>query len=622
MHLVSISIYKFCVRSACQEEKACAEVEKKGREEVLAAKVSLENEISALKSEISILQQKKGGSNAQSVEEVKLLDIRVTENEREIKRLKGEVEKEKIRAESEKKNAEVEKKRAAEAWKCVEAEKGKAEEERRRANIEGKKAEEYKLQLEALRKEAVDAKSKLVLESSKLGDMTQKLESEKQKVSKEKKRANNEGKKAEEYRIQLEALRKEADDAKLMSVSEASKSEAVSKKLEAEKQMVCKERQRANIEGKKAEEYRLQLEALRREADDAKSMLGSEASKSEALRKKLEAEKQMLSKEREHAHLEMAKAEDQRKLAEASRKQAEEEKCHAERLSQQLEEAGQRIVELQKEINDLVSGHSVETHGCKPDTDAGFLKMKNGSKVNTLQKVGEEPNLGLEIMKFEEASRRCGVDKEKSVGGKELSDLEMIKPQEHRKVVQGKCLAADHLSQQLEEARRRIDELQKQIHDLHSSRKSFDASAIQVDKYFNVDSGKAKLLKKQLKFEKMQVKHAKQVAKLEKDRNIILHQELGRLKVDFAQFLHRLDTVDQCFSSNTEGTDNLGNMKVSYSIIAFLNLFSEFFSTVASFVLYGYGIYSGKVAYLFWLCRLIFMTKIYLKAAALQYEHF
>lgn len=574
MHLVSISIYKFCVCSACQEEKARAEVEKKGREEVLAAKVSLENEISALKSEISILQWKKGGSNAQSVEEVKLLDIRVTENEREIKRLKGEVEKEKIRAESEKQNAEVEKKRAAEAWKCVVAEKGKAEEERRRANIEGKKAEEYKLQLEALRKEAVDAKSKLVLESSKLGDMTKKLESEKQKVRKEKKRANNEGKKAEEYRIQLEALRKEADDAKLMLVSEASKSEAVSKKLEAEKQMVCKERQRANIEGKKAEEYRLQLEALRREADDAKSMLISEASKSEALRKKLEAEKQMLSKEREHAHLEMAKAEDQRKLAEASRKQAEEEKCHAERLSQQLEEAGQRIVELQKEINDLVSGHSVETNGCKPDTDAGFLKMKNGSKVNTLQKVGEEPNLGLEIMKFEEASRRCGVDKEKSVGGKELSDLEMIKPQEHRKVVQGKCLAADHLSQQLEEARGRIDELQKQIHDLHSSRKSFDASAIQVDKY--VDSGKAKLLKKQLKFEKMQVKHAKQVAKLEKDRNIILHQELGRLKVDFAQFLHRLDTVDQCFSSNTEGTDNLGNVKVSYSIIAFLNLFSEF----------------------------------------------
>lgn len=577
MHLVSISIYKFCVCSACQEEKARAEVEKKGREEVSAAKVSLENEISALKSEISILQRKKGGSNAQSIEEVKLLDIRVTENEREIKRLKGEVEKEKIRAESEKKNAEVEKKRAAEAWKCVEAEKGKAEEERRRANIEGKKAEEYKLQLEALRKEAVEEerrRAKLVLESSKLGDMTKKLESEKQKVSKEKKRANNEGKKAEEYRIQLEALRKEADDAKLMLVSEASKSEAVSKKLEAEKQMVCKERQRANIEGKKAEEYRLQLEALRREADDAKSMLGSEASKSEALRKKLEAEKQMLSKEREHAHLEMAKAEDQRKLAEASRKQAEEEKCHAERLSQQLEEAGQRIVELQKEINDLVSGHSVETHGCKPDTDAGFLKMKNGSKVNTLQKVGEEPNLSLEIMKFEEASRRCGVDKEKSVGGKELSDLEMIKPQEHRKVVQGKCLAADHLSQQLEEARGRIDELQKQIHDLHSSRKSFDVSAIQVDKY--VDSGKAKLLKKQLKFEKMQVKHAKQVAKLEKDRNIILHQELGRLKLDFAQFLHRLDTVDQCFSSNTEGTDNLGNVKVSYSIIAFLNLFSEF----------------------------------------------
>ncbi|KAJ0018587.1 hypothetical protein Pint_11304 [Pistacia integerrima] len=345
-------------KKACEEEQARAEVEKEGREKELAARVSLENEISALKSEIFILQQK-GRSHAEDKsEDVKLLQVCVSDGEKEINRLKELLEKEKVRADSEKKNAEAEKKRAVEAWKYVKAEKGKADEERKLANTEGKKGNEYRLQLEAMGKEVDDAKSKLHSVTLKLAEGNKKLEAEKQKVTKERKRADAERNKAEE----------------------------------------------------------------------------------------------------------------QRKLSEGNWNQAEAEKCRAESLCRQLEET------------------------------------------------------------------RLRVEKEK-------------------------C-CSDKLSQQLEEARGRIDELQKQIYDLQSSRKRVKASAISPEKHLNADSGKMKLLKKQLKFKKMQVKHAKQVAKLEKRHNVLLREVVGHLKLDLVQFSNRLDLVDKCFSLKAEGIDNPRKEKV------------------------------------------------------------
>ncbi|KAJ4702918.1 putative Maternal effect embryo arrest 22 [Melia azedarach] len=446
------------LKKACEEERSRAQVEQDRREKESAARVLLENEISALKSEISMLQQK-SGSDARSIREQELLEIRIGEGEKKIERLKEVLEKEKARADLEKKNAQVEKKNAAEAWKCVEAEKGKANEERRHANIEAKKAEKCRLQLETLRKEADGAKSKLI----------------------------------------------------------------------------------------------------------------SEASKSEEIRKSFEAEKQKVNKERKRADSEMAKVEEQRKLAEASRKQAEEEKCRSEIFSQQLEEARQRIGELQKEIQDLMSRYSGKTRVGNPDKsrDAVFSKMNNGCRLDRLERVGGDLNLGLEIVKFNETSKGVEVGKEKAISEKKLSNSEIVKSQGHRKLADlnrkktmEDSFSADQQSLQFEEARGRIDELQNHIHYLRSSRKASEASAVPPDQYLVRDSEKVKLLKKQLKFEKMQGKHAKKVAKWEKNRNSILRQELRRLKLDFVQFLHRLDVVDKCFSPNAEGIDNLGREKV------------------------------------------------------------
>jgi predicted RNase H-like nuclease (RuvC/YqgF family) len=70
-----------------------------------------------------------------------------------------------------------------------------------------------------------------------------------------------------------------------------------------------------------------------------------------------------------------------------------------------------------------------------------------------------------------------------------------------------KC-RADQLSQQLEEDKRTIAELQKKIHELQSFRKSVEGSAVSHHRVIHSEDSNVKLLKKQLKLEKLQVKHA------------------------------------------------------------------------------------------------------------------
>ncbi|KAL5763620.1 hypothetical protein ACOSQ2_016214 [Xanthoceras sorbifolium] len=322
----------------------------------------------------------------------------------------------------------------------------------------------------------------------------------------------------------LEEEKQRADSEKKNAVEEKKRAVESWKYVKAEKGKADEERKIADSERKKAEEYRLQLEALSKEADDAKSKLVSGTLKLEEGKKKLEAVKQQVTRERKRADSEMAKAGEQRRLAGANRKQAEEEKCRAENLSRQLEEMRGRNKELEKKMHELVrSKYSSETLGGKPN------KITNAKvKQNT---ISEKKLAEIETDKLHEY--------------KKLADLSQKKAMKEK-------FRADQLSQQLEETIGRISELQKRIHDLSSSSKLVEASVVSPDKYSNTESLKVKDLKKQLKFQKKRVRHAKEVAKLEKSRNSILQQELGRLKLDFVQFVHRLDVLDKCFSPDTE----------------------------------------------------------------------
>ncbi|XP_065632306.1 stress response protein NST1-like [Quercus suber] len=372
------------LRKAYEEEQARADNEKEGRLKESMARVSSENEISTLKSEISSLQQKTSTNALDRNEEVKILKVRVSEGEKEINRLKELLGKEKRRADAERKNAEGEKKKAAEELKSIKAEKSKADEQR----------------------------------------------------------------------------------------------------------------SFAKIEGAKTEQYRLQLEMLKKKADEAKSKLAFETLKFEQANKKFEAEKQKAIKERKHVESEMAKVEEQRKLAEANGKKALQEKCRAENLSRQLEKNRQSVEELQKEILEFVSSRNLAPGGQVDNkSNPEYEKMKDRLQFKISNVKVEEPKLVLEL--FKESKKRFEIEKQKAIGEKIRADLDIAKVEEQAKLVEvnwkrameEKC-RADQLTQQLQEDKRTIEELQKKIHELLSSRKLVDGSVVPPHRVINSEKGK------------------------------------------------------------------------------------------------------------------------------------
>ncbi|XP_057952401.1 uncharacterized protein LOC131146676 isoform X2 [Malania oleifera] len=558
------------LRKAYEEVRAQADIVREEKVKESDVRVTLENEVFSLKSEVSLLQQK-GCLGAQGLhEEIKLLQERVSEAETEINRLNDLLEKEKLRA-------VTEKNKAAEAWGIVKAEKSRADEaEKRFADIEGRKAEEYRIQLETARKEADQAKSKMILETVKTqeeninrlkellekeklkADMEKKkaaaetnraaeawkiVKAEKSRADEERRRANIEGKNAEKHRIHLEAIKKEADEARSKLVLEA-----------------VEERKRADIEGKKAEEYRIQLETVKKEDAEARSKLDLVMANFEEANKMLKVEKQKAMKLKEHEDSERLKTKELKKLAEANRKNAMAERSRADCLSQQLKEDKLLIEELRKEKHQLIS--SLELAETAPD----------GFGPETMSRESDGRQLVLEFLKQEDTNKMTEVVKEKAYTVKKCAGLEIVELEEQRKLVEvyrkmamEEKHCADQLSQQLEADRCTIEKLKKEKHELESSKSFTRRPAMKAE------SERMKLLKKQLKFEKMQVKHAIKMAKLEKGRSSMLHQEVCRLKQEFVQFSHRLDVLDSCSSCCTEGIDDIAKTS-SFSYMQILDM--------------------------------------------------
>ncbi|OMO83102.1 hypothetical protein CCACVL1_11556, partial [Corchorus capsularis] len=548
------------LKKAYEEEKVRAKSEKEGRENESALRVSLENELSALKFEISNLKQNGVSDTEDKTEEIKLLKASVSDREKEISWLKELVEKEKNKAELEKKNAAAEKKEAAEASKHAEIEKGKACEERRLAEIERKKAEDYRIQLEALRKEFNKAKSKLVSEKSQFDEATKQLQEEKKKAVELRQRADLEMAKAEEQRKIAEETKKKADEERKCADMEMANAKKLRKIAEETKKKAVEERKRADSQMAKAEEQLKLAEETKKKAVEEIKRADSQMAKAEEQLKLAEETKKKAVEEGKRAELEMGKVEEQRKISEAAKKEADEEKLHAKNLLEQLEEARQRNEELEKKLQELSGTRNLrEGFYDKPDKirSAEAAKTKKTSQVDVLKE---------DAYKSKEVSNdpQSEVEKGKAICERNRVDSEMRKAEKKRKFVEVDAKKAmeekcrdDHLLQQLEDARLKIDELQKQIHQLSSSRKTVDALVVSSDKGIGAEVAKVKLLKEQLKFEKKRVKHAKDVAKLERVRSNLLQQEVGHMKLELVQFMNRLDALDKCFSAPAEGIDDM-----------------------------------------------------------------
>ncbi|MBA0745303.1 hypothetical protein Gogos_007881, partial [Gossypium gossypioides] len=614
------------LKKAYEDEQARAEVEKEGKKKELALRGSLENELSALKSEISNLQQKGDSDVEHKFEEIKLLEASLSDREKEISWLKELVEKEK-------KRADLEKKKAAEAEKHADIVKSKAGEERRLADMERKKAEDYRTQLEALREEVSEAKSKLVFEKSKFDEATKQLQEETRKAVEERKGADSEMAKAKEQRKFVKKSKKAVEDRKCADL-EMAKAQEERKVAEEMKKEVVEERKCADLEIAKAQEQRKTAEELKKKVVEERNCADLEIAKAQEKRKTAEELKKKAFEERKHAALEMAKAQEQRKIAEESKKKAVEERKHvalemakAQEQKKIAEEIKKKAVEerkhadlrmaeaeAQRKIAEETKKKAVEARKCadfeiakaeatrKKAVEENLLadnmtkQLEEARRNEDLAKklrgsrdLGEDPfdqadrNIGaaaakiqktaemgvlnveddkyravFESLQFEEA------EKEKAIIEKKAADSKMRKAQNKRKLVEVNTKKAkegkhcgDHMLKQLEDARLKINELQKQMHELSSARNLVDKLVVSSAKGISAEV-EVKLLKKQLKFQKKRVKHAIDVARLEKGRSNLLQQELGCTKLELIQFLNRLDALDKCFSTPSEGIDEMG----------------------------------------------------------------
>ncbi|MBA0663287.1 hypothetical protein Goklo_003408 [Gossypium klotzschianum] len=514
------------LKKAYEEEQALTKVEKEGREKELALRVSLENELSVLKSEISNLKKKGVSDIEEKIEEIKHLKARVSDMNKEISWLKELVEKEK-------KRADLEKRKAAEASTYAATERGKAGEEHRLK------------QLETLRKDVSEAKSKLDSEKSKIDEETKKLQEEKKKAVEERKFVDLEMAKASELRKIAEETKKKAVDERKCADLEMAKAEKQRKIAKETKKKAVEERKCADLVMAEAVKQRKIAEESMKKAVEVRKQADIEMAKAEEQRKIAEENKKAV---------EGAKVEEQRKVVEATKKKAVKEKLHNNNLTKQLEQARRRNEELHKNLHELSGSRNMEEAPFdQPDRNTIAAKTEKTAQFKVLKEDADKSRAVSGSLQVED------IGKEKTISERKKADSNTRKAEKKRKLVEVNTKTmkrehrGDHLSKLLEDSKLKINELQKQIHELSSNEKKIGELFVSSNNGISAEVAEVKLLKKQLKFEKERVKHAKDVGRLEKCRSNLLQQELGCMKLKLIQLLDRLDAVDNCFLAPAEG---------------------------------------------------------------------
>ncbi|KAD3642074.1 hypothetical protein E3N88_31298 [Mikania micrantha] len=340
------------LKKAYEEEKLRTEHERKEKEKESAARVSLETEISSLKSEILSLSQKGGLGSGDVNEEIILLKGRVSDKEKEINCLQEE----KKRAEAEKSRTEQElthkAKEILKAEQCRADEKSRSDQELSNLKTQLLSVEtEKKTLMHDLQKERARADTEKKRADELLKTVKTK-QAEVEVLSAEKKNNNICLLKSEHKNLETEVgrLKELLEIERKRAECEAKKAEREKKNAHQVKEMLKAEQTRAeeqtklvDVERKKTKEFAEQMQRYKCEADEANSKLVSEGLKFKVANKKFEAEKKKSNKEK-------TKAEEQQKIAETSRKHVLEEKHNAARLQQLLEECQNKYNKLKEDM--------------------------------------------------------------------------------------------------------------------------------------------------------------------------------------------------------------------------------------------------------------------------------
>ncbi|XP_071702302.1 uncharacterized protein [Rutidosis leptorrhynchoides] len=370
------------LKKAYEEEKVKADNERKDKEKESAARVSLENEVSVLKSEILLFSQK-GNSLPKHVDE-ELINLRgrVNDREKEVICLREQLQTKINVSATEKSRVDQELSNLKAYLNNVETEKEKLfkdlQKERARADSEKNRADEV---LKTAKTEQDE-----IVSSEKSNNDLYSLKTEYQKLESEIGR----------LKLLLEKERKRADCERKIAETEKMNVNKV-------KEMLKLEQSRVNVEREKAEQFEHQLQKLKCEVDEARSKLDSEGSKlKEANKKKLEAEKKKTIKEKK-------KAEEQQTIAEMSTKHALEEKQRAVCLQQKLEECQKKYADLKKEMEEQIKQKSIED--LERDKEIDLKKAADMYKLQAMTEKSRADKLEQQLKNTKKTTKDTSTDK-------------------------------------------------------------------------------------------------------------------------------------------------------------------------------------------------------------------
>ncbi|KAL6616124.1 hypothetical protein ACP70R_038394 [Stipagrostis hirtigluma subsp. patula] len=292
----------------------------------------------------------------------------------------------------------------------------------------------------------------------------------------------------------------------------------------------------------------LRMSELEEENRRLKQVLGEERKKVTSEKKKVEEEKNKALEMQKILKSETHKSEEYRRVADTERKVANDWRASCERLRSEANEArGQLAAQIQKTEEALkrVEGEKQKVSREKKRADSEkSLAEKNKTVIEAeRKKVMEEKSRADNLFAKLEEQKKLNESLRNSIQVERKNAVEEKK-------------RAEHLFQKLEEERKRSEYLQRKSNELFGD-------VISSDKYGgrHVDraseSANVKLLKENLKLKKDQLKHVKNVSKLEKAKNALIRRELQRLKQDWMQLLSRFSILDGHLAGGVEGTNVL-----------------------------------------------------------------
>ncbi|KAJ0980773.1 hypothetical protein J5N97_009028 [Dioscorea zingiberensis] len=253
-----------------------------------------------------------------------------------------------------------------------------------------------------------------------------------------------------------------------------------------------------------------------------KSLLEKEEKRADLEKKRADAENKRAAEAWNLLKAEKSKVEEQRKIAETERKNADDSRRTVEIERNKAEEYKLCLEKIQKEAVDIREKSALDAN---KRVEAERQKASN-----------EKKKADSERRKAEEQSRL----------------VEM----ERRKVMQQNA-STSLLSEQLEEEKRRREELEKKLNETLSAQrvcKNCSCSKGTKNNSTDIEGADVKLLRQQLKLRKKQAKYAKKMARLEKEKMSFIKHQFYLLKQDFTPFSCRLNLLDSHLSNCGKGT--------------------------------------------------------------------